>query len=317
MGDVGVERVGFASRDLEEVQDLIARRYVDHRPRMLGNGEDFEFRSWSAGAGGLTVDRATYLAQMAMRTAPFGTVLVINVLDGHFGVGAGRQSCRIGPGEALMYLPGAPLEILFDRIRYQVAQLPMEQAARLAERRGVRRGRFRFEAMLPVSEPMGRHWQATIDWLEQLLRGTPEEQLPALMVHAAMETAASAVLETFPNTTMTQGYVAGPGVVEPSAVRRAMEFIDGHAGETITVDEIAAAAGVGVRGLQAAFRRHKDMTPLAYVRRVRLEHVRRELSLGRTTVSRVARRWGFLHPGRFAAEYRAAFGELPSHTAAG
>jgi transcriptional regulator GlxA family with amidase domain len=31
-------------------------------------------------------------------------------------------------------------------------------------------------------------------------------------------------------------------------------------------------------------------------------------------VTRVASRWGFLQLGRFAASYRAKFGELPSRT---
>jgi len=33
-----------------------------------------------------------------------------------------------------------------------------------------------------------------------------------------------------------------------------------------------------------------------------------------TSVTNEAARWGFLHFGRFAQEYRALFGELPSET---
>jgi transcriptional regulator GlxA family with amidase domain len=54
---------------------------------------------------------------------------------------------------------------------------------------------------------------------------------------------------------------------------------------------------------------------MAYLRRVRLEHVHRDL-LGadptRTTVAAVAARWGFHNHSRFAAHYQAAYGLLPS-----
>ncbi len=69
--------------------------------------------------------------------------------------------------------------------------------------------------------------------------------------------------------------------------------------------------------MQDAFQRTVQVTPLAYLRSVRLERVREEL-LGAAgdgaTVSGIARRWGFAHLGRFAALYADRFGEAPSAT---
>ncbi|MFD0510441.1 helix-turn-helix transcriptional regulator [Streptomyces aureus] len=101
--------------------------------------------------------------------------------------------------------------------------------------------------------------------------------------------------------------------VAPPAVRRAMEIIEGHAAEPLTVAEIAECAGVGVRALQEGFRRHLDTTPLAYLREVRLDRVRKELLTsdpGVTTVTAVASRWGFLHPGRFSSRTASSSGSL-------
>jgi transcriptional regulator GlxA family with amidase domain len=50
---------------------------------------------------------------------------------------------------------------------------------------------------------------------------------------------------------------------------------------------------------------------------VRLDSVRTELTNsdpGGTTVTAVAGRWGFVHLGRFADQYRQQFGESPSET---
>ena len=48
----------------------------------------------------------------------------------------------------------------------------------------------------------------------------------------------------------------------------------------------------------------------------RLDGARRELRTGRadTVIATVANRWGFWHMGKFAADDRRSFGELPSET---
>jgi transcriptional regulator GlxA family with amidase domain len=67
-----------------------------------------------------------------------------------------------------------------------------------------------------------------------------------------------------------------------------------------------------------AFRRHLDTTPMAYLRRVRLQHAHQQLQHADgqdgQTVTRVALDWGFASASRFAAYYRAAYGRAPSET---
>ncbi len=86
------------------------------------------------------------------------------------------------------------------------------------------------------------------------------------------------------------------------------------AGFVPTIPEICTAVNVSERTLQYAFRRYVGMTPLAYLRVCRLNRVRSELlALGaETTVTTVALRYGFLHLGRFASDYKRLFGESPS-----
>jgi transcriptional regulator GlxA family with amidase domain len=117
---------------------------------------------------------------------------------------------------------------------------------------------------------------------------------------------------------MTAARAPADGHVAPAVVRRASAFMDANPERPLTVAEVAAAAGVGARGLQVAFRRHVGSTPMEYLRRVRLERVHRELRAAGpgdgVTVRETARRWGFANPGRFAAEYRAVYGQPPSRT---
>ena len=92
----------------------------------------------------------------------------------------------------------------------------------------------------------------------------------------AMTLIAATALETFPNTTLDRArYAALPA--SPGSVRRAMSYIEEHAGDDIDLTDIADAAHVGPRALQRAFRRAVDTTPLGYLRSVRLGRAHEQL----------------------------------------
>ena len=104
--------------------------------------------------------------------------------------------------------------------------------------------------------------------------------------------------------------------VLPASLVRAMRFLDDRLDEQIQLDDLAAAAGVRPRTLEAHFRAYLGTTPLGWLRRQRLARARRQL-LGaddRESVTGVALANGFTELGRFAAQYRRQFGELPSQT---
>jgi AraC-like DNA-binding protein len=107
------------------------------------------------------------------------------------------------------------------------------------------------------------------------------------------------------------------GPRSPRTVKRALDAIHAEPWRPYTIAELADVAGVGVRVLQDAFRKHVGLSPLAYLRRVRLDEVHAELSRAdpwQVSVSEVAYRWGFTHLGRFAGAYRARYGVSPSRT---
>jgi transcriptional regulator GlxA family with amidase domain len=69
--------------------------------------------------------------------------------------------------------------------------------------------------------------------------------------------------------------------------------------------------------LQEAFRRHLGTTPMSYLQELRLACAHDALVRAdptAVTVSQVALRCGFAHPGRFSLAYRANYGIPPSET---
>jgi len=100
------------------------------------------------------------------------------------------------------------------------------------------------------------------------------------------------------------------------SVRRAEDYIHAHLRDPVTLRDLARAAGCGVRSLQMAFRQARGVAPMAALQQARLTQARQDLSRGDESVSvtDVALRYGFDHPGRFAQMYRRVFGERPLQT---
>ncbi len=97
----------------------------------------------------------------------------------------------------------------------------------------------------------------------------------------------------------------------------ALDFVEDHLGDDITVADIAGACNLSTRGLQAMFRNRLGTTPMARLREARLGRIRAELIASdgaATTVAAVAGCWRVSHPGRFAAAYRRLYGESPRDT---
>lgn len=172
-----------------------------------------------------------------------------------------------------------------------------------------------FDSYVPRSAQAGARWRATLEEF----RGSVDEQEASLLRGSASRLLAYTLLHTFPNNIVgaTEGRDLGRDRrdASQSTVRRAQAFIEGRAADDLSVADIAAAAGVTPRSLQYAFQQHLGCTPLAYLRRVRLDLVHRSLRTGAVaSVADAAVALGFFNPGRFAAEYRRIYGENPRDT---
>ena len=120
--------------------------------------------------------------------------------------------------------------------------------------------------------------------------------------------------------------IVGPGLtVRPclsrlKVVARAEAVLQEHADEVITIAALSEAVGVSERTLRNAFTDVYSQSPKRYLVTQRLLAVREALRAATTpgaTVTAIATEHGFFELGRFALQYKAAFGESPSHTLRG
>lgn len=164
-------------------------------------------------------------------------------------------------------------------------------------------------ALQPFSQELHDRWNGAL----ALLDGTHGSAgMTPRALRQLLELLMILLIEAHPHD---KGTLAGkPHRITPRNVRLAEDFIHAHAGERITMEDIAAAAGCSIRSLQAAFRAIHETTPTAYLRNVRLDRAYDALvnSSDEETVTDVALSNGFSHLGRFCAAFVERFGEKPA-----
>ena len=178
---------------------------------------------------------------------------------------------------------------------------------------------IRFSSFQPDDAAAARLWKDTVNYVKLSLLAQGKIATPLVLGNASRLLAA-VTLSTFPNTAATGAAPHDRTDAKPLLLRRAMGYMDANATKDIGLADIAEAIHVTPRAVQYMFRRHLEITPLQYLRRLRLHYAHEDLvSADRTntTVTDIAARWGFAHTGRFAVLYRKAYGQSPHATLRG
>jgi AraC-like DNA-binding protein len=238
---------------------------------------------------------------------------VVVPLSGRVEARNGTRTVRTRPGRAGIHLPTGTTTV--DLITGDCLLLAVGLERRAVERELERlldrplRGPAPLAPTLDLTRGRGRDWLELVQTVRPQA-GRPDDLLSQPPVAGRLGDALVTGL------LLAAGPDAGHAA-EPRPVRRALALIEDHYAEPLTIADLAAAAHVSVRRLQAGFRRHVGLPPMSYLRRIRLDRARELLCRAEpetTSVTEVALTCGLRHLGRFAAEYHDRYGETPSQT---
>ncbi len=98
----------------------------------------------------------------------------------------------------------------------------------------------------------------------------------------------------------------------PRTLTRLKTYIEAHLAQPVTLEDLAAVAGLSRFHLCRAFRDSTGLPPHAYLTRQRLALARRLLRTTPLAISEVARACGFASPNQFATSFRKHVGVTPS-----
>jgi AraC-like DNA-binding protein len=223
------------------------------------------------------------------------------------------------PSVAAVLSPGMRGEVVWDGDCAQLCvMVPGARLQRELENhldRGVA-APLLFEPSMKLDSPTARGWMATLRLIHREI-----ERPGGLLTHPL-------ATRTFENLLIDSLLIAqrhnytdalsAPGREASSrSARAAIELLEAHPERPWSVGELAREVHLSTRALQQTFARSIGLSPMRYLRQVRLARVHADLldaSPEETTVAEVAARWGFVHHGHFAAAYRTRYGHAPAET---
>lgn len=314
-----MDTLTFDSADLAATEDFLSRAYARMR---IGSSTPEAGRAQvrRSAIAPVSVDELALDFEMSYSVTPLGRVCLCVVHEGTVRDHGfqGIEDDAFGPGDVVLFAPpDLPYTGRICHARYTITMLDPALLAQVAAGPDAS-GPVRLTGHRPHSAAAARQLSHTIGHLRDHVLSGPETADQPLVAATAAQYLAASVLNTFPNTALPDPTPADRRDAHPAVLRRALAYIDDHADQPVTVAEIAAAAHVTVRALQYAFRQHLGTTPLAHLRRVRLAHAHQDLAAADPgsgqTVTAIAARWGFHHPGRFATLYRDTYRRAPRTT---
>jgi AraC-like DNA-binding protein len=304
------------TRNLDEAIDAVSKVYCPHTVEVVGPVGEIDALLEIAHPTSQPLVSLSYSVPVKIDALNFSRLfLMMHCARGAAATTQQHRSAEWRQGQTMPFSADLDTKLWFDRaflqrsVRLDIDKLEAQCARWLGH---PLEEPLRF-ALHPFSDELEEIWRRTLSYVWS----SDERGLPlAPAAQAAFdEYVLTLLLHHHPNNYSDELAGNMPGPV-PGIVRRAERFMADNADTPITVSDVAAHLGVSLRSLQAGFREWRNATPNTYLRQVRLRLVRDELlrSDQDASVTTVAMQHGFMHLGRFSAQYRAAFGEGPSAT---
>lgn len=313
---VSVER-SVRTHELIEATAAIREAYAPHQLTVRRRPDDFDLRLHRAACDSVQLTEFSVGADVELFVPPVGNFyLLILPLAGHSTIGTQGESVVLAENVGAItntrqsyYFEDFSSDCRYACLRIEKSRLertfanltkrPIDNCLEFA---------FRVDLARPSAAPIVR----AIELLASEL-GDHSGAVSPLLSKGIAQHVVNAVLLHQPHNYANLLDLSVEDV--PSALRDAQEFMHRHLGEDITVTDIARAASVSVRTLEDIFQRTLHSSPMTTLRHMRLARAHDELNSApahSTTVAEIARRSGFRHQGRFAIEYRRAYGVSPS-----
>ncbi|MGK9148285.1 helix-turn-helix transcriptional regulator [Plantibacter flavus] len=306
------ERFEVAGDEIAQAHEVFGGAYNAGEMIIEPTEAQFTYRYTSIGDDELTLRGSQFAGHVTGTVLTQGEYVVSWLTAGEGATDLAGKPVRLAHGQPAMFVNDQLSQFDFTDYRQNLMHFDGAFLERVAADVEGSSGPILFDTTArPTGEAL-RRWAASVTGVARVIY---DDDSSPLLRSEANRTAAIALLETFPHTALHAP--VDVGISASGKTRAAVEFMIANAHLPIRTEQVAEAAGMSLRSLQSAFRREYDITPLDYLRRIRLDRVQEELRLGdasTTTVAAIAGRWGFAHLGRFSASYTSRFGEYPSTT---
>lgn len=309
----------FESSDLDEARERVARVFCPHRLDMIGRGAFDACHNHVAG-NRLSLNFIQYGAKTLIAPGKLKDFYLLQIpLSGGAAISNGPDHYYSCPDKAAVLNPHLPTTMIWDEGCRQIL-LRIERTAlqnHLSQLLGATAEQpLTFTGPLELTSDVGSALRGLVMHLvDQADAGQAMLADGGLLARQLETVILSGVLEAGQHN-YARYLRPTQSAAAPRHVRRAEDYIRDNLDSSISLEDVARAAGVTPRALQLGFRNFRNTSPMALLRAERLRRVHEELLTGArgATVTEVATRWGFAHLGRFAQSYKDKYGQSPSTT---
>lgn len=316
-----METISLRTTEPDQARDLCAQVYYPHRLTVLHEPARFEMSLSALNIGPVAVGLLGYAGEVRLETAELETGYEVNVpLSGRLLTRTGSAEVCATPRTAALYRPDGKTRLQGWSDGGELFGLKIERQAleaRLAELAGQPvRGVISLAPSLDLRTGNGRRWWGLARALAALTADPDGPLTRPMVVRPLIDSLLMALLYAadHPYRSALAAPCARAGT---ASINRAVDLIEAEPGLPWTVGDLASRAGLSTRALQYGFAALTGMSPMAYLRQVRLQRADAELRAADSAargVASIASRWGFTNFGRFAAAYRMRYGRTPSET---
>lgn len=307
----------FRTAELDEAREKVARIFCAHRLHMIGRG-GFDARHHHVPNDRVSLNYIQYGAKTQISPGALESFYLLQIpLSAGAAIVNGTDRYFSDPGHAAMLNPHLETSMIWEegcrQLLLRIDRGAMQ--AHVTRHLGVPCDRpLTFSGPLDLNTQGGARLRRLIWHL--LKEAEAGETGNGPLLQRELENAVLTGLLEAHSHSLSDYMKRRVSSVAPRHVRRAEAWMLEHLDQPITIEDVAEAAGVSTRGLQAGFRRFLDTTPMTYLRDARLQRAHEDLQGGcsDTTVTDVAQRWGMTHLGRFSQYYRRRFGCTPQET---
>lgn len=310
------ETLLFSSSDVDETRSIVQRVMNPHRLAQESSGERLRARMHHVALGDICLSRLRYGAQVQIEPDPLASFFLIQMpVQGTAVIENNGQQVNSCNELASVLSPDDRVRMRWDSSN---EQLMLRIPRALLER--TLAGHLGRPLTAPLRFEPGFRWRQNTAWrcalsyfLDCATLHPTMEQHKIVLKH--IEQLAASVLLSSHKHNYSNPSVARRATVLPRHVRRAQDYLQAHAHEPISIEQLAQIAGMSVRSLYSGFKEFLGVSPMNYLRDLRMHQTHMELMSGSASnVAGVALRWGFVHMGRFSNEYKSRYGEAPSQT---
>jgi AraC-like DNA-binding protein len=320
MGDTASAAQGpwFRTRSPEEAIHLCAASFYPHRLALLGPSHSFGMSQRVTRVGPITIGDVTYDTDVSLGIDETRASYHICVpLKGSLQSRHRGEELTATPGLAPIYRPDAELTVTrwpagSRHLAVKIDQCALDRALGALLDTALD-SPIAFDGALSLQAGAAQDWVRLVLMVHRQLACADSLMRHPLVWDPLVESLIHGLLLVADHP-YSQALAAPAQPGRPAAVRDAMDLIEAGPHLPLTTSTLAKQCHVSVRTLQEGFRRHLGMSPMAYLRVVRLRRAHRDLrsaNPSNSSVASIAHRWGFTHLGRFAAAHKTMFGETP------